>query len=228
MASSSSRSAAAPGDIRALLREIPVFDTEIPGFTPEEAPEDPVPLFVSWLRQALAAGVPEPHVMNVATADAAGQLSSRFLILKDVDGDGWRFASSSASPKGRDLAANPHAALGFYWPGQARQVRVRGVAAPEPPERSAADFLARSPSARVEAFVGGQSQPLRSGEELAGAERAARALVEADPDAVAPDWTLYTLRAESVEFWQADRSRKHIRLRYTVDGDGWRRTLLGP
>ncbi|UOE18703.1 pyridoxal 5'-phosphate synthase [Thermobifida halotolerans] len=214
--------------LRDRLRAIRMFDTDLPGFDPAEAPDSPVALFTEWLDLALRSGVPEPHVVNLATADVAGRPSSRFLILKDVDEAGWRFASSSASPKGRDLAANPNAAIACYWAKQGRQIRARGPVVPEPPERSAADFLARSPDARAEALAGGQSEPLDS-EKRAVAVAEARARIAADPGTVAPDWTLYTLQPESVEFWQAARNREHVRLRYTREGSGrWTRTLLRP
>ena len=215
--------------LRDRLRAIPTFATELPEFAPDRAPDSPVALFVEWLEEALRSGVPEPHVVNLATADAAGRPSSRFLILKDVDESGWRFASDSTSPKGRDLAANPNAAIACYWPKQGRQIRARGPVVPEPPERSAADFLARSPEARAEALVGGQSEPLVSAEERAAAVARERERIAAAPDTVSPTWTLYTLQPESVEFWQASPDRRHIRLRYDRElSGGWRRTLLRP
>ncbi|KUP95547.1 pyridoxine/pyridoxamine 5'-phosphate oxidase [Thermobifida cellulosilytica] len=215
--------------LRDRLRALPVFDTDLPEFAPERTPETPAELFVAWLEEALRAGVPEPHVVNLATADAAGRPSSRFLILRDVDETGWRFASDSASPKGRDLAANPNAAIACYWPKQGRQIRARGPVVPEPPERCAADFLARSPEARAEVLVGGQSEPLASAAERAAAVARARERIAAEPGTVAPTWTLYTLLPESVEFWQASPDRRHVRLRYTRDGSGaWTRTRLCP
>ncbi|WP_082579441.1 pyridoxamine 5'-phosphate oxidase family protein [Arthrobacter sp. Soil736] len=79
--------------------------------------------FRQWLREALAAGVPQPHACSLATADSDGQPSSRMLILKNIDVDGWHIATSRASRQGRELAANPKAALNFYWPWQARHDR---------------------------------------------------------------------------------------------------------
>ena len=134
--------------------------------------------------------------MTLATADAAGRVSSRVLICKDVDDEGrWYFASDAASGKGRDLAANPRAAASFYWPAQGRQIRISGPAAPAGPEASAADFRARPPESRAAGLTGRQSQPLGSAAELDAAFRQAQAAVEADPDLVAPGWTLYALTA---------------------------------
>src|SRR3981081_4503344 len=146
---------AEPGTIRELLRAIPVFAGNLPGFDPEAAPGDPVPLFVQWLAAAVGGRVPEPHAMTLSTVDQQGRPSSRVLVCRDVDAAGsWYFASTAASRKGRELRDNPHAALTFYWPQQGRQIRLRGTAAPAGAERSAADFLARSPQARAESLTG--------------------------------------------------------------------------
>jgi pyridoxamine 5'-phosphate oxidase len=186
-------------------------------------------LFLTWLKDAVRDQVLGPQAMTLATADAAGRVSSRMLICKDLDEDGrWYFASSAGSRKGRELAASPHAALTFYWPAQGRQIRIRGTAAPAGRQASAADFLARSPASRAEALTGRQSQPLEDAAELDEALRRAQAQIAADPGLVAPDWTLYALLADEVEFWQADHQRRHIRLRYQRTVGAWTRHLLWP
>jgi pyridoxamine 5'-phosphate oxidase len=128
---------------RQLLRSLPDFPDELPDFDPAVAPADPVELFRQWLDEALAAGVQQPHACSLATADEQGRPSARMLILKNIDDDGWHFATSRASRKGRELEANPHAALNFYWPQQGRQVRVAGPVTELPAEASAADWHAR-------------------------------------------------------------------------------------
>ncbi|MEU6409233.1 pyridoxal 5'-phosphate synthase [Microbispora sp. NPDC046933] len=217
------------GSIRDLLRGLPVFEAELPGFDVDAAPSDPVALFVEWLTSAVEAGVREPHAMSLATADAAGRPSSRVLICKDLAADGtWYFATSAGSRKGRELAATPYAALCFYWPEQGRQIRVRGTTVPADAQRGAADFLARSPGARADALTGRQSQVLDKPSDLDAALRAAHAQIEADPGVVAPGWTVYGVHAEEVEFWQADHDRRHTRLRYTREEAAWVRHRLWP
>ncbi|MFF3562759.1 pyridoxal 5'-phosphate synthase [Streptomyces sp. NPDC002574] len=213
---------------RELLRSIEVFAGDLPGFDPAAAPEDPVALFTEWLLAAVRAGVREPHAMTLSTVDADGNPAARVLILKDVGERGWQFASDAGSAKGRDLAARPRAALTFYWPALARQVRVRGPVAPEGPERSAADFLARGPGARAEALLGRQSQPLADLAERDAAVRESSARLARTPGLVAPGWTLYALRPVSVEFWQGDKERRHTRLVYRAGDQGWTRQLLWP
>jgi pyridoxamine 5'-phosphate oxidase len=106
--------------VRELLRAMPVFSSELPAFDAGAAPDDPVTLFADWLTLAISSKVPEPHAMALSTVNDHGKPSSRVLICKDVDATGrWYFASSSASRKGRELEANPCAALMFYWPQHA-------------------------------------------------------------------------------------------------------------
>lgn len=220
---------AGPRSARELLSASEVFPPELREFDTQSAPGDPVTLFLSWLGEAVEDNVPGPQAMTLATADNAGRASSRVLICRDVDETGrWYFASSASSVKGRELAANPSAALSFFWPRQARQVRVRGTAFPAGSEASAVDFLALSPAARAEALTGRQSQPLDDLAELDQALRRARAEIEASPVLLAPDWALYAVAADEAEFWQADPEGRHVRLQYLRTASGWSRRLLWP
>jgi len=215
--------------MREMLRGLAPFPAELPEFDVRAAPEDPVTLFLGWLGAAVRDEVPGPHAMTLATADGAGRVSSRVLICKDVDAAGrWYFASSTESVKGRDLAANPHAAASFWWPQQGRQIRIRGEAGSAGPEASAADFLARPPASRAAALIGQQSEPLNDLADLDDALRTCEAKVESEPEIVAAGWTLYALTAAEVEFWQADQERRHLRVQYLRAGDGWDRRLLWP
>lgn len=218
-----------PHSVRDLLRALPVFPVEMPEFDTTMAPGDPVTLFLDWLEDAIEYKILGPQAMTLSTVGRDGQVTSRVLILKDVDHDGrWYFASSSSSRKGQDLTMHPQAALSFYWSQLGRQVRIRGAVVPMPSSASAVDFLARSPASRAEALTGRQSEPLADPAELDEAFRTAQAQVAADPGLVAPDWTLYGLSADEVEFWQADHERRHVRLHYRRTADGWTSLLLWP
>jgi pyridoxamine 5'-phosphate oxidase len=212
-----------------MLRGLEVFPAELPEFDVRSAPGDPVTLFLAWLAEAVRDKVLGPHAMTLATADAAGSVSSRVLICKDVDDDGrWYFASDAESVKGRDLAANPCAAASFYWPQQGRQIRISGVAASAGSDASAADFLARPPASRAAALAGRQSEPLDDPADLDAAFRQSQAAIDADPGLIAPGWTLYALTADTVEFWQADHQRRHIRVQYQRTVGPWTSRLLWP
>jgi pyridoxamine 5'-phosphate oxidase len=128
---------------RQLLRALPDFPEALPDFDPDAAPADPAELFRRWLDEALAAGVAQPNACSLATADILGRPSSRMLILKDIDDNGWHFATSRESRKGQELTANPHAALNFFWQQQGRQVRVAGSVVELSREASASDWQAR-------------------------------------------------------------------------------------
>ncbi|WP_206506410.1 pyridoxine/pyridoxamine 5'-phosphate oxidase [Streptomyces chrestomyceticus] len=214
----------------ALLRSLRVWDCELPGIDPDpaHAPADPLPLFRQWLREAAEAGVPEPHTMTLATADASGDPNVRTLMLHDADERGWHFATHRDSRKGRELAARPRAALGFYWAGLGRQVRVRGRVTEAGPEESAADLHRRSTGALAAALVGHQSKVLASYADLERASEAAWARAQAEPTAPVPGWTLYVLRPDEVEFFQGDARRRHVRINYRREGGDWARELLWP
>lgn len=215
-------------DVRAYLRGLEVFAGELPSFDPDSAPDRPETLFVDWLTAAVEAGVREPHSMTVSTIGTDGTPSARVLLVKNVDARGWQFAAHSESPKGRDVAEHPVASLTFYWPQQARQIRVRGPVEAGTAQESAADFLARSTGSRAEASTGMQSRPLESRQTLDLAVKQALERINNEPGLVVPEWILYTVRAEQVEFWQGDKQRKHTRLRYERDGETWTRGQLWP
>lgn len=210
--------------IRDLLRGLPSLAGPLPTFDHGLAPADPAVLFEEWLGHAIDAGVPEPHAMTLSTVDSRGRPAARTLILKNLSAGTWQFATGSASPKGRQLASTPWAALTFYWPALGRQIRISGCIVTASAEESAADFLARSPGARATAWVGRQSTPLTSSDEREQAIRQAAGLAAT----VCPEWTVYGVRADEAEFWQGDTERDHTRLKYTCTNGTWSRTLLWP
>lgn len=215
-------------DLRETLRGLKVFDGDLPPFDLTELPADPHELFTEWLLGAIAAGVREPHAMTLSTIGADGDPSARVLIVKNVSAAGWEFAADADGRKGRELAARPAAALTFYWSPLARQIRIRGRVRPGAADASSADFLARSPGARAEALLGRQSTPLTDPATRDDAVRASAARISRDPGLVPPGWTLYTLRADTVEFWQGDPDRRHTRVDYARTEGGWERGLLWP
>lgn len=216
-----------PNSLRERLRALPVFTANKPRFEPDAAPEEPVSLFLDWLDQAIAAGVPAPHAMTLSTS-GGGDTSSRVLILKDVDAEGWQFATDSGSPKARDISEHPSVALNFFWPALARQVRITGQAVALPRAASEADFRARPEGSRAATLVGHQSEPLKSREEYAAAFHEALARVRREPNLALPSWTVYSVRPDTVEFWQASDDRGHARLQYRRGGEGWSSQLLWP
>lgn len=222
------------GPVRRLLFGVPMLAGELPDFDPDDpdqAPEEPFPLFFSWLTRAVAEGVREPHAMTVATVDAEGCPDLRVVALHDADAHGWTFATDVTSPKARQLLGQPRAALGFHWREQARQIRIRGTVVRADAATAHADSLTRTAGSRAANLVGHQSEVLTDPAELPRAFAAALARIEAEPDTVDPGHALFTVRPASVEFWQGVPGRGHVRLRYRAvrPGSGpWTRERLWP
>lgn len=202
--------------------------TTLPAFDPDTAPPTPLALFTDWLAQAAAAGQPEPHTMSLATVDEAGEPDVRIVMLHGADAGGWSFATHATSRKGRALAAHPYAALAFYWPVLGRQVRVRGPVTAAPAEESRADLHARSTGALAAALTGRQSEELPSLDDLRQASQDAWRRARHNPAEPSPTWTLYRLSPRTVEFFQGDPDRRHVRLEYRSTEFGWSRGLLWP
>ncbi|WP_232247394.1 pyridoxine/pyridoxamine 5'-phosphate oxidase [Kitasatospora azatica] len=212
--------------LRTLLIDRPPMARELPAFEVDEAPAGPGELFVQWLLGAFRAGVPDAQVMVLSTAGPDG----RVLVLRDVDPAAglWWFAGDADSPKGRQLAAEPRAALTFYWPQLGRQVRVRGTVQSGEAAAAAEQFRLLSPNSRTAALVGRQSEPLTGAEEFRTAWAQAAAELAREPRTVAEGYTRYAVRAEEVEFWQGAADRRHVRLVYRRSADGWQRGLVWP
>lgn len=221
-------------DLLGRMRSALVLAGPIPSLDPdpEHAPGTPGTLFANWLAYALDDGVPEPHVMTLSTADAEGRPSARVLMLRGVDIDdcSFVFASDAVSRKGRELAANPYAALTWYWPRHGRQIRMAGTVRTVNSQTARRDFLERSEPSRVSGFTGRMSAPLPGPDVYDEERRRAAAFVAANPEAVAHRHTVYRLRADEAEFFQGDATgRFHVRLSYArQDGRDWSRGLLWP
>jgi pyridoxamine 5'-phosphate oxidase len=192
--------------------------------------EDPILLFRRWLEDAGKSEPNDPEAVALATADAQGRPSARMVLMKGVDARGFRFFTNMESDKGRDLAANPHAALCFHWKSLRRQVRVTGRAEPLPRADVAAYFSTRHPLSRLGAWASAQSRPLESRAALE-ARVAAYAEKYKDGDIPCPPyWGGYVLVPDSIEFWQQGEGRLHDRFVFTREdsGGGWNLTRLNP
>lgn len=196
------------------LRHLASLSGPFDEFDTRSAGSDPSSLFEAWLADAIARGLPEAHAMTLSTVDAVGDPDARVVILKDVDAQGWHFATSSSSAKGRQMAAHPRAAMTFYWQPLGRQVRLRGPVTALDREVCAADFLLRSLDARAVALTGRQSDVVRDDETMEGAFDERRLWLQANPETTWDTWAVYALNPLEAEFWQASERRRHVRWRY--------------
>lgn len=214
--------------LRERLRRVPAFPSDPPAFEPDDAPADPHALFEEWLLGAVDAGAPAPQAMTLSTRGADGSVSARVVVLKDVTADGWHFATDARSRKIQDLAADASVAASFYWPTLARQVRITGWAHAMGAAASAVDFLERSPASRGAALGTRPGEPLASHADLVDAIEQATARADADRGLVLPEWQVWVVVPEEIEFWQGSPERAHVRLVYRKEATGWTRTRLWP
>jgi pyridoxamine 5'-phosphate oxidase len=193
---------------------------------------DAVRQFRTWLDEALAAQIDEPTAMTLSTvAPATGQPSSRVVLLKGLPDDaGFLFFTNYDSHKGQELAAQPLAALNFFWPALERQVRVEGRVEKASEAVSTAYFQSRPRGSQLGAWASPQSQPVPDRAELQAREQAMeQRFAGQDPLPRPPHWGGYVLRPTRVEFWQGRPSRLHDRLQFDRQADGsWQISRLAP
>jgi pyridoxamine 5'-phosphate oxidase len=189
---------------------------------------DPLEQFTRWFDEAQSAPLLEPNGMTLATVDAAGQPAARTVLLKAIDRRGLTFYTNLDSRKARELAANPKAALLFWWPPFARQVRFEGAI--EPVEDAAADayFATRPRGSQIGAWASAQSSVIADRAALEAAEQEIAERFADGPVPRPPFWGGYRLVPERVEFWQGRINRLHDRLRYTRETKGWVVERLAP
>jgi pyridoxamine 5'-phosphate oxidase len=190
--------------------------------------DDPVAQFGRWFEEARRADLIEPNAMTLATSSPAGRPSARVVLLKGFGPDGFVFFSNYASRKGEELAANPYAALVFWWPPLERQVRLEGMVERTTVEESEAYWRSRPLGSRLAAVASAQSEVIPGRELLVGRveQLAARHADGAVP--LPKAWGGYRLVPETFEFWQGQPNRLHDRFRYTRGEDGWLVERLSP
>lgn len=195
--------------------------------TEQECDASPIVQFEKWLGEAMRAQVHEPTAVNVATVGEDGRPSARMVLLKEVNAQGFVFFTNYQSRKGRAIAANPFAALTFFWPELERQVRAEGAVEKLSDRDSDVYFDSRPYASRIGAWASAQSEVLQSKAALvakAAAEGAKHPLHVPRP----PFWGGYLVRPDSVEFWQGRPSRLHDRIRYRLENKVWIKERLSP
>ncbi|MCA1325248.1 pyridoxamine 5'-phosphate oxidase [Herbaspirillum sp. alder98] len=193
-----------------------------------EVAADPVVQFAAWFDEAIKAQIPEPNAMSVATVGPDGRPSSRIVLIKQFDQNGFTWFTNYDSRKGREVDANPYVALLFHWVELERQVRIEGKLERVTREESDAYFLSRPLASQLGAIASHQSQPVA---DRAALERQFEATTQqfGDHPQRPAHWGGYRVIPERIEFWQGRPSRMHDRVLYVRDdSSAWQRQRLQP
>ncbi|MBW7973854.1 pyridoxamine 5'-phosphate oxidase [Bradyrhizobium sp. BR 10289] len=194
------------------------------------AADEPFALFEAWLNEAIKSEPNDPNAMALATVDPEGMPDVRMVLMKGFDTEGFVFYSHIASQKGRELAANPKAALLFHWKSLRRQVRIRGNVTPVTDAEADAYFATRPKQAQIGAWASKQSEALESrfAFEQAIAKVAARHVIGEVPRP--PGWSGWRIAPVRIEFWHDRPFRLHDRIEFRRDAAGqpWSKTRMYP
>jgi len=189
---------------------------------------DPIKQFQLWFNDAIAAKLPLPEAMTLATATPDGKPSARMVLLKQVDHDGFVFFTNYRSAKAEQLEANPYAALVFYWALLDRQVRVEGSVVKTSAHESEDYFRTRPRESQIGAWASAQSQAVSDRNVLEQRAQELEAMYS-DREIDCPEhWGGYRLKPERIEFWKSRVGRLHDRILYQRDATGWSITRLAP
>lgn len=208
----------------AAMRE----DYRLNGLCETDVASDPISQFQRWFDDALKGNVYEPNGMTLATTGDDGQPTARIVLLKMIDQRGLAFFTNMESRKGQHLAANPKAALTFWWGPLERQVRFEGTISPVGVDETDAYYQSRPIGSRIGAWASPQSQVIESREVL---EKAEQDYLEKFGDETIPRppfWGGYRLSPQRVEFWQGRSNRLHDRLCYRKADGQWIIERLAP
>ncbi len=189
---------------------------------------DAIEQFTRWWDEAVASNIDEVNAMTLATATPNGIPSARIVLLKGYDEKGFVFFTNYQSQKGKELAANPHAALVFFWKELERQVRIEGVIEKTVAEESDAYYQSRPAGSRIGAWASPQSEVIPAREVI---ENNVINYEKKFADGVIPrpsHWGGYILKPTQIEFWQGRSSRLHDRIHYTLINGVWKIERLAP
>lgn len=214
-------------DFKALRKEY-----ETSGFGPDDLSDDPMNAFERWYTEAIEQSPGdwfEPNAMVLSTGESSGRVSSRWVLLKGVVADGFKFYTNYHSDKGQQIESNPNVALAFHWPYLGRQLRIEGIAEKTSKDDSQTYFHSRPRGSQIGALVSRQSQIIQSRAELEQV-RDQLELDFADREIPLPDnWGGFLVKPDRFEFWQGRLDRLHDRIAYISDGSsGWTKVRLSP
>jgi pyridoxamine 5'-phosphate oxidase len=197
-------------------------------FKLDELPSVPMDLFKTWYEEAISKNLKEVNAMALTTNTPEGFPHTRFVLLKELEEDGFIFYTNYTSQKGRDLDFSDKVSITFWWNDLERQVRVKGIAKKISKARSKEYFNSRPRSSQIAALASSQSSVLTSKEHLKMKFEEIEQEFMDQPIPYPDFWGGYIIEPIEIEFWQGRESRMHDRVKYTKKFSSWEKILLQP
>ena len=191
--------------------------------------KNPIAQFEKWFAEATESGIAEPNAMNLSTVSKNGHPSSRIVLLKGIENNGFVFYSNYQSQKGKELDENPACALNFFWPELERQIRIEGIAKRTDENSSTQYFQSRPRESQIGAWASPQSAAITDRSILE--KRVDEIKKRFEGQAVLPkpkQWGGYHIAPHLIEFWQGRPSRLHDRILFTKEENSWTIHRLAP
>ncbi|MGF1759367.1 pyridoxamine 5'-phosphate oxidase [Photobacterium sagamiensis] len=198
------------------------------GLRRHDLPDEPLPLFAKWLKQAIAAKITDPTAMTVATVDENGQPFQRIVLLKHFDHDGFVFYTNLGSRKALQLSHNAKISLHFPWHGIERQVHVTGEAEKLSTLEVMKYFSSRPKESQIAAWASKQSNRISARQALEGKFMELKQKFAKGDVPFPTFWGGYRVKINSIEFWQGGEHRLHDRFLYSKDASEWTIERLAP
>ena len=194
----------------------------------ENSVDSPIQLFTNWFADALKINIKEANACVLSTVSLDNFPTSRVVLLKEMNENGFTFFTNYQSSKAKDIDVNPNVALNFYWPELERQVRITGIAKKIAMNDSDTYFESRPRDSQMGAWLSDQSKVINLDYNFADTLNSLQTKFK-DKSLTRPlHWGGYCISANKVEFWQGRPSRLHDRLVYEIDGNKWNKKRLAP